>query len=189
MLAWGKEYAIADAGRWLNDHTWRASVDISSLVPRGSYAVAVNGARGTDGMAAWPGERPVFTVDYASQISDRTPPLSPNVFASGRRGDPSVVEIAWSAHDPDSPITAYRYAIGSAPGTSDIVSWTSVIPDPLTTDRGEAIVHGLYLVAGHQYWAAVRACNSGGLWSVGSYRPFIAGQPSFRTLFVPFVSR
>jgi hypothetical protein len=188
-LVWGKDYAIA-GGRWIDDHTWRASVDINSLVPRDSYAVAVDGARGTDGMVVWPGQRAVFTVDYASQISDRTPPLPPNIFASGRRGDPSVVEITWSARDPDSPITAYRYAIGSAPGTSDIVSWTTVIPAQLATNRDTTIVRGgLYLVAGHQYWATVQARNSGGLWSVGSQSPFIAGQPSFRRLFLPVVSR
>ena len=120
-----------------------------------------------------------FVVDYAGQITDQTPPNTPLVIAGGKQGDPSAVEAMWWASDPDSSITGYRYAIGSAPGATDIVNWT-------TTSNNSFTRSGLGLVVGRQYWVAVQARNIGGLWSASGYGAFVAGQP-LRRVFLPLV--
>ena len=122
-----------------------------------------------------------FTVDYAGEITDQTPPPSPTVIAGGVEGDASTVEATWSASDPDSSITGYRYAIGSAAGATDIVNWTS-------TSNNSITISGLGLVEGRQYWLAVQARNVGGLWSSSGYSAFIAGQP-YPRVFLPVVLR
>lgn len=163
-------YQIIDNAHWSDDSHWRATYDITSLVPRGTYTISVSDAQGTDGMEIPTDTRFSFTVDYAGQITDKTPPPPPSVIAGGKEGDPSTVEAMWLAGDPDSLITGYRYAIGSTPGATDIVCWT-------TTTSTSLARSGLGLVEGRQYWLAVQARNVGGLWSVRSYSTFISGRP------------
>ena len=127
------------------------------------------------------GTRFGFTVDYAGEITDQTPPNPPSVIAGGKEGDASSVEATWSANDPDSSITGYRYAIGSAAGATDIVNWTNISSNSMTRS-------GLGLVEGWQYWLAVQARNEGGLWSASGYSAFVAGQP-FHRVFLPVVIR
>jgi hypothetical protein len=122
-----------------------------------------------------------FTVDYAGEISDRTAPEAPSVIAGGKEGDPTTVEAMWWAEDPESEVTGYRYAIGSAAGANDIVNWTNTSSSSLTRS-------GLGLVEGQQYWIAVQASNAGGLWSPSGYSTFIAGKP-FGKVFLPLVIR
>jgi hypothetical protein len=99
VLRGGDDYPLTDNTQWLDDHTWRATYDITSLVPRGAQAISVSGARGPDGMEIAPDSRFGFTVDYAGTISDRTPPNPPRIFATGTTGDPSSVRVIWSASD------------------------------------------------------------------------------------------
>jgi len=172
-------YVVLDNAQWVTDRVWRATYDITSLVPRGTYTISVSGARGADGMEIPIDTRFSFVVDYAGQITDQTPPNTPLVIAGGKQGDPSTVEAMWWASDPDSSITSYRYAIGSAPGATDIVNWT-------TTSNNAFTRSGLGLVGGRQYWVAVQARNIGGLWSASGYSAFIAGQP-LRRVFLPLV--
>jgi hypothetical protein len=122
-----------------------------------------------------------FTVDYAGQITDQTPPSAPSVMAEGIQGDASSVEVSWSASDPDSSIIAYRYAIGSAAGATDIVNWTNTSTTSISRS-------GLGLVDGQQYWVAVQAQNVGGLWSASAYSAFVAGQQSPR-IYLPLVMK
>jgi subtilisin family serine protease len=175
-------YAVLDNAQWLSNTQWRATYDITSLVPRGTYTISVSSAKGTDGMEIPTDTRFAFTVDYAGQITDQTPPPPPTAFATGKPSDVSTVEATWSATDPESAITGYRYAIGSAAGTADIVNWT-------TTTATSMSRSGLGLVAGRQYWFAVQAKNAGGLWSAGTNRSFVAGQQSQTGLYLPFISR
>jgi len=193
VLWGGQDYHISDNAQWLDATHWRATYDMTSLVPRGAHTVSVSGARGATTMMSGtlalplPGggmEIPTdtrfsFTVDYAGEITDQTPPPPPGVIAGGVEGDAPTVEAMWWASDPDSSITGYRYAIGSAAGATDIVNWT-------TTSSNSVSKSGLGLIDGQQYWLAVQARNEGGLWSASGYSAFIAGQP-FPRVFLPLV--
>ncbi len=176
------EYGVTDNGRWLDDRTWQATYDITSLVPRGDYVISVSGARGLDGMEIPADERFSFTVDYAGTISDGTPPASPNLYASGVAGDASAVYARWSAADPDSAITLYRYAVGASDGATDIVSWTETTATSLSRS-------GLGLVAGRRYWLGVQARNSGGLWSGTTWLAFTAGEVSAGNVYLPLATK
>ena len=118
-----------------------------------------------------------FTVDYAGEITDQTPPSAPWVIAGGKQNDASTVIAMWLATDSDSSITGYRYAIGSASGATDIVNWTETSDSFVTKS-------GLGLVEGQQYWVAVQARNEGGLWSTVGYSAFVASQPFYQN-FLP----
>ena len=167
-------------GAWTGDTTWQATYEMTSLVPVGAYTISVSQARDADeGFTIPTDTRFGFSVDYAGQITDRTPPPAPTVLAGGRTGDPSTVEGLWFAGDPESPITAYRYAIGSTPGAVDIINWNTTTAATLTKS-------GLGLVDGRQYWLSVQAQNVGGLWSASGYGGFVAGQPMGR-VFLPTV--
>lgn len=195
VLWGGDDYPLTTNAQWLDDHTWRATYDITSQVPRGAQAISVSGARGSDGMEIAPDSRFGFTVDYAGTISDRTPPNPPQIFATGTPGDPSAVRITWSASDGESGIAAYRYAIGSAPGATDVVNWTNVQASGPAAQVAAVMPSagiarsGLGLADGQQYWVSVQAQNSGGLWSASQYRSFVAGQQSFITLYLPLSKR
>jgi thermitase len=195
VLWQGEDFPVVENARWLDDVHYRATYGVTSLVPRGDYDVSVSGARsasaiisGTQTISLPAGDIPIppetrfgFTVGYAGEISDRTAPKAPSVIAGGREGDPTTVEAAWWADDPDSQITGYRYAIGSAAGATDIVNWTVTSDDSLTRS-------GLGLVEGQQYWLSVQARNAGGLWSPSGYSAFIAGRP-YPRIYLPLVVR
>lgn len=172
-------YQVLDQAFWLDEVHWRGTFDVTSLVPRGNYTIRVSNAQGTDGMVIAADTRFVFTVDYAGEITVQTPPEPPTVIAGGVDGNPSSVMAIWTATDPNSPITGYRYAIGSAPSATDIVNWTAV--DGTTISRS-----GLGLIEGQQYWLSVQARNNGGLWSASSYSAFVSGQP-YSQLFLPLI--
>jgi hypothetical protein len=195
VLWQGVDYPVIGNARWIDGVHYRATYDVNSLVPRGDYDVSVSGARsastvtsGTQIISLPAGDIPIptetrfgFTVDYAGEISDRTAPEAPSVIAGGREGDLTTVEAMWWADDPDSQITGYRHAIGSAAGATDIVNWTVTSDDSLTRS-------GLGLVEGQRYWLSVQARNAGGLWSPSGYSAFIAGRPYAR-IFLPLVVR
>ena len=160
----------------------RRTFDITSLVPRGTYTVSVSSAKGIDGLEIPTDTRFTFTVDYAGQITDQTPPPPPTVSATGKPGDVSTFEATWSAVDPDTQITGFRYAIGSAAGAADIVNWTSTTAISLSRS-------GLGFVAGRQYWLAVQARNAGGLWSASTNKSFVAGKRSQTPVYLPLITR
>ena len=120
-------------------------------------------------------------MDYAGQVSDRTPPPTPYLFASGVGGDASTVHLTYAASDADSAVDQVRYAIGSAPEAIDIVGWTTpqgtsalapaALSAVLNTSRS-----GLSLTAGSTYYVSLQARNTGGLWSAVAGSAFVAGQ-------------
>lgn len=173
-------YATIDNAQWLSSTQWRATYDITSLVPRGTYTISVSGAKGVDGMDILTDTRFGFIVDYAGQITDQTPPNTPTISATGKTGDASFVQANWSAVDPDSSIIGYRYAIGTAPGSTDIVNWTATTATSISRS-------GFGLISGRQYWIAVQARNVGGLWSGSGNRSFIAGQQSLWQIYLPSI--
>jgi parallel beta-helix repeat protein len=172
---------IIDNAQWLNERQWRATFDITSLIQRGEQRIEVSGARDSSGVEIASDKRHTFTVDYAGEITDQTPPLPPWVWAWGVENEPTTVQAMWSATDPESAIIRYRYAIGATAGGTDIINWT-------TTTGASVTRTGLGLVEGQQYWFSVQAQNSGGLWSSSGQSSFIAGQP-INQVYLPLIQR
>ena len=168
-------------GQWLDDRTYKAETAITALVARGPKRLLITGASDSDGKPAADGRGTTFTVDYAGQVSDRTPPPTPYLFASGVGGDASTVHLTYAASDADSAVDQVRYAIGSAPEAIDIVGWTTpqgtsalapaALSAVLNTSRS-----GLSLTAGSTYYVSLQARNTGGLWSAVAGSAFVAGQ-------------
>ncbi len=73
-------------------------------------------------------------------------------------GSLSMISANWNSTDPDSIISMYRYAIGTSPGSRDIVNWTY---SPETS----VVRTGLILTQGQKYYVTAQARNEAGLWS------------------------
>ncbi|MCC7360215.1 MAG: S8 family serine peptidase [Anaerolineales bacterium] len=184
-------FSITDGAVWLDATHWQATFDVTSLVARGVYTVSVSGAVGLDGMMIADDTRTQFTVDYAGTITDQTPPSVSEVVATGSDADASLMQAFWSATNAsvgllspaaDGGVTGYRYAIGSAPGATDVVNWT--------TTNNAGVTRSLPgLMAGHTYWLSVQARNAGGLWSLVEYAEFIAGYRTLWRVFLPLAGR
>jgi hypothetical protein len=153
----GPVYSLGQDGTWSSPHLYRAAYDITTLIARDAYSIAVSGAIGLDGIEIAPNVAHTFTIDYAGSIADTTPPPVPAVTA-WNDGTNMTLGARWSVTDPDSAITLYRYAIGTAPGATDVVNWTN-------SGVTETVRSGLNLRSGQTYYVAVRARNEGGLWS------------------------
>jgi Tfp pilus assembly protein PilX len=123
-----------------------------ALVPGTTYYFAV---RAMNGAGLW------SVVGISDGITvDNTPPSIPLVSDDGDyTWSTSELHATWSASDDESAIAEFQFAIGTAPGLTDVVDWTSAA---LGT---EATVQGLSLSAGGTYYLAVRARNGAGLWS------------------------
>ena len=101
VYAGGLDYLLEENSQWLDASLWRTTYDITTFVPRGVYTLTISSAKGTDGIAIAADSRFNFTVDYAGEISDFTPPDPPLVVAGGKTGDPSTVVLNWTAEEPD----------------------------------------------------------------------------------------
>ncbi len=166
---------------WLDFNHFRSSHDISALTPLGEYEIHVSGAFGSDGIPIAPDERTTFVVDYAGEISDTTPPPQPFVSAWG---DGSLTRLYARAivDDPESDIVAYRYAIGTTPGGTEVINWTD-------TPTSEITHTGLTLLPDQPYYVSFTARNTGGLWSlVGTSNPVINGA-QLNYVFLPLLMR
>ena len=175
-------YAVLDNAQWLTGTVWRATYDFTSLVSRGAYSLSVSGASGLGGIEMPTDTRFGFTVDYAGQITDQSPPGKPPLFATGVNGVPGTAQGAWQAPGGSSPIIHYRYAIGTTAGSVDVVNWTLLNTTSVTRT-------GLGLVSGHHYRFSVQAQNQGGLWSLTSSNEFVAGVKKIVSLFLPLTRR
>jgi PKD repeat protein len=161
------DYSGFYGGTWPSPNRYRSFYDFSTLIPRGTYTLTVQGAVGADGIQIAPYSSTAFTVDYAGYINDTTPPPAPIVTACAA-ATPNSLSARWSASDPESAIDRYQYAIGLTPGGAEVVNWT------LTT-LTEATRTGLTLIAGQTYYFSVKARNEGGLWSVAGSVGVVAG--------------
>lgn len=93
---------------------------------------------------------------------DSSAPETPTVEDDGQySGSRTKLHAAWMSVDPESDIEEYQYAVGTSPGATDVVDWTSAgtamhatisIPDPGMQD-------------GVSYYVSVKAKNAAGLWS------------------------
>jgi acyl-CoA thioesterase I len=96
--------------------------------------------------------------------TDTTPPSAPGAVRDGTGSDAASTSIItqlsanWDASsDPESGISAYKYAIGTAMGGTDIAGWTT-IGNMLSETRAS-----LTLIAGTTYYFSVKAVNGVGL--------------------------
>jgi len=157
VLWGGTEYVVVENNQWHSPNHYQATYDINALIPRDTYSVTIKNAVGTDGIKIAHNNNTTFTVDYAGAIGDTTPPHTPIVLACGA-DSPDTLSAQWTADDPDSVITRYRYAIGTIGGGTDIVNWTE-------TQETDFVRTSLNLVTGETYYVSVQARNAGGLWS------------------------
>lgn len=174
-------------GTWSAPTRYRAAYDFSTLISRGVYNLTVAGAQGTDGITIAPNSATTFTMDYLIPIGDTTPPLTPAVAACST-ATLDTLSAQWRAHDQESAITQYRYAIGTTAGGGEVVNWTITTTTAITRTN-------LTLLAGQTYYISIKACNEGGLWSEkGVSGGVVAGSagctqlPSF-PLYLPLVLR
>lgn len=174
-------YTIQDNPIWLDETHFQASYNFTALIERGEYVLSVSGAVDGGGMMIAPDNRTTFTVDYAGEISDTTPPTAPVVSAWG---DGSLTQLSAraSASDPDSEIVGYRYAIGSTPGGSDVVNWTN-------TDYTEISRTGLLLQPDQAYYVSFQARNLAGLWSPIGVSNAVVNGAGWNFIFLPAVRR
>ena len=108
-----------------------------------------------------------MAASFASEpiIVDRSPPI-PGVVLDGEgiglsdwRFQPSSSRICakWNNFfDPESGISAYRWGVGTAPGLSDIVSFTSDLPP----DQNDICRDGLDLQHNTTYYSTIIAFNA-----------------------------
>jgi subtilisin family serine protease len=181
VLHGGETYPVAENPQWLSPTRYRATYDINTLVPRDIYTITVDNAVGLDGIVIAPNSSYTFTVDYAGGIADTTPPPAPSLSVDFCANSTTSVSAQWSASDPNSAITLYRYALGSAAGGIDVLNW-------IDTGNTSVTRTGLNLVAGQRYYFSVKARNAGGLWSVATSRSFTAGVPC-RQVYLPLVRK
>jgi N-acetylneuraminic acid mutarotase len=139
--------------QWLSNAQYRASYDITSAIPMGTYRVSISDAVDSDGMRIASFSNTTFNV------SDTSAPTKPVVSASGDGGLTSL-SASWSSSDLESGISGYRYAIGSTPGAHDVLDWTYV------SSEVTSMTHtGLVLIVGQAYYVTVGARNQENLWS------------------------
>jgi hypothetical protein len=91
---------------------------------------------------------------------DKTPPLIPVISDDGDTA-PSKTQLhaSWSTSDEKSGIAEYHYSVGTTPGGTDIVGWTS------TGTATEVTIKNLNLINGQTYYVGVKAKDGAGWWS------------------------
>jgi outer membrane protein assembly factor BamB len=94
---------------------------------------------------------------------DSTPPTTPVVTDDGdTQALLDRVHATWHSSDPESGIMEYVYCVGTSPGATDVVPWTSA---GLVTD---VTVTGIELDPVLRYYVSVKARSGAGAWSAVS---------------------
>jgi len=99
------------------------------------------------------------TVDTSSPTDVATVNDGPGVDIDWTTSSSSLVANWTTSSDPHSGILGYWFAIGTAPGASDVVAWTD------NGDSTSATVSSLVLADGQTYYFSVQAENGAGLFS------------------------
>ncbi len=102
--------------------------------------------------------------DYSSEVAatpnDYSPPSTPQVWDDGDyTNSTTTLHARWSASDPDSGVAEYQYAIGTSPGGTDVVNWTSA------GTNTEVTRNDLFLLDTVTYYFSVKAKNGTNFWS------------------------
>lgn len=171
----GLDHPFTD-GQWLSATRFQASYSFDANILPGVYTVNVDGALDADGMAADASSHSSFQVAFSAGVTP-DPPAPPQVVAQ-TNGSLNHLAASWQATSPH--IDQYRYAIGTTPGTRDVVGWTYVAGTSF--ERND-----LNLVKGRTYYVTVQARNTSGLWSIDSAASSVViGQSN---LYLPSVRR
>jgi hypothetical protein len=121
----------------------------SSLGSGTKYYWRVAGEAATCGDSAWS-----RTFSFTTTNNDTTPPTTPVVNIPGPfTSSATSLSASWLANDPESGISRYETAIGTAPTLTDVQGWTS---------QGAAtsgVFNGLSLQQGKTYYILCRATN------------------------------
>jgi hypothetical protein len=157
VLWGGTDYPIVDNAQWTSSSQFRATYDFTSMIPRGWYSLTVASALGGNGMRIPNYAGSTFQLDYAGYISDDSPPNMNSVAAAGN-GTLTTLSANWSGSDAESGISMYSYAIGTTPGSANIINWTN-------TTSTSVVRSNLTLIQGQPYYVSVKARNGGGIWS------------------------
>ncbi len=129
------------------------SVDNITLTP-GSNSITAT-AENAAGNTSFCSTTVIYTV-----TPDTTKPIKPIVFDEGEYINSTTELYAhWLSADPETNIIDNQYSIGTTPGETNIVNWTSVGTDTEVTHTG------LYLVHNQTYYFNVKAKNQADLWS------------------------
>jgi hypothetical protein len=113
---------------------------------------------------------------YVTTLSstDVTPPGKPVVTDEGPlTSNPSQLAASWTAVAPPSGIGSFQYAIGTTPGGSDVLPFTS-------TTQNSAVVTGLNLQANTTYYFSVKAVSGAGTSSDIGTSTGVRFDPSFQ---------
>ncbi len=156
---------------WVSsDHgaTWRRiaqeSTDTANLSDPDFYTIASTASSALAGdyvfVDCWQ-SRYIARFRRLSGIGAASPPSITSIDASGSFVTvPHTLQATWMAEQGTAPIAEFEYAVGMQPedpSTNYVVGWTS------TGTTAGAIVPGLSLEAGRQYYFYVRARDSRGL--------------------------
>lgn len=95
----------------------------------------------------------IINYNVEIDLNDTTPPTTPQVFTDEHSNSLTKLRGWWYAEDPESGISEYQYAIGTFPGGTDVVDWTSAGTETEVTH------YGLNLIEGQNYYFTVRAIN------------------------------
>lgn len=100
-----------------------------------------------------------FWLGAVNLQPDVTPPDTPQVWDDGDvQSSLTTLRARWWSRDLQTGIFRYEVAIGTAPGATDVMGWTSV---GVRTE----VTFNVNLVHGRTYYVAVRATNGAGLTS------------------------
>ncbi len=94
---------------------------------------------------------------------DSTPPITPVVIDDGdTQATLDSLHATWHSEDPESGIAEYFYCIGTSPGATDVLAWTSA------GQATSATVADLQLDPVLRYYFSVKARSNAGAWSAVS---------------------
>lgn len=190
ILDWTDDTPLSGGG-YVSLRTNQAQVDWNFIEVWGARSAAPTVTVGPSAMLAAQNNGPSLPggqllsriIDEAGNLSsigqafvsvDWTPPSAPLTVRDGAgpdeniTTDPTQLTANWDASaDPHSDIAEYEYAIGTASGLADVVSWT-----PLGSPVLSHTHTGLSLMNGQTYFFGVRTRNGAGLigsatWSNG----------------------
>ncbi|KPK42442.1 MAG: hypothetical protein AMJ78_02555 [Omnitrophica WOR_2 bacterium SM23_29] len=103
---------------------------------------------------------PILDSSKITVTVDNSPPLTPIVTDDGAyTSSLTGLHASWTSQDPHSGIIEYLYSIGTEPGKTDLVDWTS---SDTTT---EITLNNLTLTQGITYYFNIKAKNGVGLFS------------------------
>lgn len=103
---------------------------------------------------------PGATTPVNFNLTDASAPSTPVVTDDGLYTTTSTsLHASWSAADPQTGVTEYQYAIGTSPGATNVVGWTSTGTSTSVTRTG------LALNTNQVYYISVKAKNADNMWS------------------------